>query len=142
MGLETAQLVMRTPAPARLGPGMRALEALVGRAGALALIHVWGGGRVYVPLPGNLHDDHPLVAALGWGLARTLAERYGGGVLEVPRGAVYTRWLRDRELRARLRAGEALEALAAEYGLCERQLRNIAAGRSGGDEPGGGNVAT
>lgn len=126
-------------APANLGPGMREIERVIGRAGALALIHLWGGGRVYVPMPENLNEDHALAAALGPDLARALATHYGGGTLEVPRGAVYVCWLRDREIRARLKGGEPLTELAAEYGLSACQLRNIAAGCSGGDhpEPGG-----
>lgn len=104
----------------------------VGVDAALRLVEVWGGVRVYVPQ--RITDDHALVSTLGRGLAETLAARFGGEALNIPRCLHALRAVRNTRIRSERRQGDSPASLALRYGLTERQVYSILAADDAPDD--------
>lgn len=94
----------------------------VGYDAALVIIQRWGGTRLYVHA--KMTADKPLARAIGLAKARALAARYGNEEICVPRAARRLIAIRNAAIRAAFGERSA-PALARQYGLTERQIRNI-----------------
>lgn len=103
---------------------------VVGVEAALRLVEAWGGVRLYVPQ--QMPEDHLLVSTLGRSEADTLAERYGGETIQIPRCLHALRAVRNSRIRAERHGGASPALLALRYGLTERQVYAIIAAA---DEP-------
>lgn len=105
-------------------PGvLREIEPLIGMAATLRLVEAYGGVRLYVPR--QMHARHPLARLLGLDAAQRLAEMFGGEEhFDIPRAVAIARQVRNRQLRSE-RNEKSQRELALQYGLTERQVRNI-----------------
>lgn len=102
--------------------------AAIGYSATLSLIHVYAGGRVYVPLPSNLTEAHPLARLLGMPLALKLAQAIGGGdPLRVPSSVNVIWQQREEEIVRRSRDGVTVTELARAYGVTERYVYGVRA---------------
>jgi Mor family transcriptional regulator len=110
---------------ARYLPGvLKDIAALIGLPGTLRLVEAYGGVRLYVPK--RIDAEHALAQLLGVESATQLAEVYGGELhFDIPRAVVATRAARDKSIRAERAAGSSHRALALQYRLSERQIRNV-----------------
>lgn len=106
---------------------MNELYTVVGRGAAEALMQAWGGTRLYVPKPDNLKLNHPIVLRIGSYQAERLANRYGGTRLEVPCYSSHLKALRNKEVVNQYEGGIKIEAIALNYGISARGVKNIIA---------------
>lgn len=97
-------------------PGILAeVEAIAGRAAALALAEALGGETVHIPRAENLADDHCLVWAVG-ASAAAISSRYAGEKVYVPRAR--------RALVLHLAAaGWPSRRIASRLGITSRAVR-------------------
>jgi hypothetical protein len=70
----------------RVGLALGRIIAVVGVAGATALVERYGGREIRVPAPEHLEPGHPLAQTLGLDLARAFAARFEGPRFLVPLG--------------------------------------------------------
>ncbi len=106
-----------------LPEAMEPIIDAIGRSAALSLVHVYPGAELYIPKPDNLTEEHPLAAFLGMPLAKRLAERFGGDVLDVP---VCHRMLdaaRAAQVVAALHAGVSVAEVTRRFGVTIRAVR-------------------
>lgn len=103
------------------------LAEVIGLAALTALVECRGGTVLHVPQPHYLRDDHPLVLALGWNAARTLADHYQRERIDVPRCVEAVRAARDAEIHRLTEEGWSARQLALRYGLTERAIKYIRA---------------
>lgn len=87
------------------------LLELLGEGGALRLIELYGGTRLWVPL--HLPGDHALTQQLGAAITARLIQYFGGSQIQVPmarrwRARIYhRRGMTYREMARRLGCTEA-----------------------------------
>jgi CRP-like cAMP-binding protein len=94
----------------RAGPFTHDLLSILGEDAFLRLAEEFGGTELYVP--GQLPDDHPIVAAIGSTLAQRLASFYAPTAIRVP--------LARRERAIRLRSqGLTQREIARKLGMTE-----------------------
>lgn len=99
---------------------------LMGMAPTMALVRAYPGVQLKVPYgerEGRM--SRTLIRLLGNAAAQAFMARHGGEHLCVPRCAQLTRALRDSCICTAYDRGETVHALALEYGLTVRQLRNV-----------------
>lgn len=77
-------------------------------------------------VPKKLPVTHNLVRWIGYDAAAKLSREFRGEILTIATRCSVDRADRDREIVARLKDREAVEIVAAEYGLSVRQVRRIA----------------
>ena len=114
--------------PLRYFPaGFLTIREYCGDAVMWGLFTKFSGARVSVPkkFPGG---EHSLSLHLGVEGCAALVAAFGGSVINVPKCDAAKRALRDASIRARLAAGEHVNALAAEFGLTYRQVQKIGRG--------------
>jgi len=99
------------------------IAAVIGREGALRLVHACGGTRIFVPR--QLRVQHKLVTWLGFEQANRLSRHFGGETLTVVRAAELLRRTRNREIVRRYDSGVGVRQLARENALTERQIYAI-----------------
>lgn len=113
---------------------LHAIISAIGLPAALKLVEVYGGVRIYLPLPGNITSENSIAALIGVDKARALASVWSQERPTLPRAADYLRRERDRVLR-REKKSMSVRDLAMKYGLTERAVYLIlAAGDTGADE--------
>lgn len=94
---------------------------------ALKLVDALGGRAYYVPHAGRLHDEHPIVRAIGMDSARLLAEEWPQMDIMIPRCSEILRKLRNQALAGDA-AAMSVPELARKYDLTERMVYYILAG--------------
>lgn len=106
-------------------PGvLREIADLIGLPATLILVEAYGGVRLYVPY--KVPADHPLALLIGLSAAEKLAEVFGGSEhFDIPRAVAIARQARNRKLREDRTTGMSHRNLAQQYGMTERQVRNI-----------------
>ncbi len=110
------------------------LEELVdaiGMPAALKLIERFGGTRIALPLPANVHADNPVAQVIGVEPVRKLAALWGQERPYLPRAVAYLRRQRDRQLRSDAQR-LPIPQVALRYQLTERAVYLILAN---GEEP-------
>ena len=113
--------------PVSLNP----VAAVIGTSATVSVMRVYAGARLYIPLPENLRDDHPICRLLGGPLAIQLAEILGGSLIDVPKGTTQILKQREDEIIRRWRRGDSARIIARSYGLTERAIfRVIAAAKN------------
>lgn len=113
------------------------IAEIAGDAAAHQLAHAKGGlERVYIPKPENLAAGHWLVDLVGLEHAQAIAQRLGGGHVEIPMGTTATRAHKWRVMRDALGKGQSGAEAARAAGLHQRTVRRHRNGHSGA---GGGN---
>lgn len=109
-------------------PGiLRDLVDLIGLTGTLTLVEHYGGVRLYVPV--KYDPGHPLVKQIGHYAASKLIEVYAGEHFDMPKAEKALRAVRNRKIRA-MYGQKSQRRLAMEFGLTEKQIRNILADMS------------
>lgn len=107
-------------------PGcLREIADLIGIPATMAIVHHYGGVRLYVPK--EIPADHPLAQMIGMGNAMTLSDAYGGETLEIARAEAAIREIRDNEIREQWPALSQRQ-LALKYNTTERNIRRILTG--------------
>lgn len=116
---------MNTEVESRYLPGvLQEIAALVGLPATLALVRAYGGTRLYVPK--RFDPNHPIVKYVGHEAAAKLVASYGGlEHFDLPKGDIAVKAARDKQIRAKRAGGTTHARLAVEFGLTERQIRNI-----------------
>lgn len=105
-------------------PGsLEEIAGVIGREGALKLVHACGGTRVFVPR--TMRVQHKLATLLGFEQARRLSLHFGGETLTVVRAANLLRRTRNREIVRRYDSGDGVRQLARDNALTERQIYAI-----------------
>ncbi|GAB0055728.1 hypothetical protein SIID45300_00023 [Candidatus Magnetaquicoccaceae bacterium FCR-1] len=117
--MESLELILKEDLPGSL----EEIAEVIGREGALQLVHACGGTRIFVPR--KLRVQHKLVTLLGFEQARKLSSHFGGETLTVVRAAELLRRRRNREIIRRYDAGDGVRQLARENALTERQIYAI-----------------
>ena len=108
-------------------PGiLQDLVELVGLQVTLTLVEHYGGVRLYVPV--KYDPEHVLAKQIGHQAALKLIEMYRGDRFDIPRAEKAMRAVRDWKIREQYWGGKSQRQLAREYGLTDRQIRNILAG--------------
>ena len=108
------------------------IAEVAGTDAALQVAKAQGGGEAYIPLPHNLTEEHWLVAAVGLASARKIAERVGGGAMDIPYGPLGG--LRRRvwaAIRQGLSEGKSVSQVARQVGVTENTVRRHKTGRLG-----------
>lgn len=129
--------------PEALPAAIRELAEAIGDSDALRLIGQHGGARVNVPKKAS--EDHPLRMGLSAQGFDRLVARYGGGVLDLPKGDAYLRNLRHDQVRQCREHGLKIDDIAEVTGYTRRHVINILGGHGSdidtatmdlfGDEP-------
>lgn len=101
---------------------MRSVVEAIGHSATLSLIHVYGGTTVWIPLPCDLREGHPLVGLLGGPCTAKLCRAVGGLRLQVPLAAVITLQARDVRIMVRWRSGATISTIAREFGLTRKSV--------------------
>lgn len=104
---------------------MRELSDAIGASAAMSVVRVFGGGRIYVPKPTALDDQHPLTVLLGRPLAVRLCDRLGGERFEVPRAAAVEVRLRNDEIARRFLQGKSIRQIAIAFGISKSAVWNV-----------------
>ena len=105
---------------------LREAAELIGVPAALLLAREYGGRRLYVPLPANCHEEHPLARLLGLDALRKLAEEWGGQEhFTIPCATNVQRVLRNAQVRAARAAGTCVSQIAQQFGMTERHVARI-----------------
>jgi hypothetical protein len=99
------------------------IAALIGRPGALAIISIWGGGRLYIPRTAT--PTHPIADVVGELMLERLCARHGGDVLELPLPP--TAAARRRRILELEQAGGTTREIAFATGCTERYVRKVLA---------------
>jgi hypothetical protein len=118
--------------PRPLPRSVQEVADVIGREAALALVdslprafgRPW---QAFVYIPKAIRPDHPLVLLLGWNTADKLVRVFGGEMLRLASCSWSRKGERDIAIRAMRASGAAVQAVAREFQISERQVRNICA---------------
>ena len=125
---KTAVSVSKSDLPA----SAQAIADVIGVEATLKLAERYsdsrGIGKVYVPLPENLTESHPLACLLGLNVARTFAWTFGGDAVFVPR---CRRAMRLAAIWRDFMAGLDVPQVAAIHHVTERHVRQVTAEERG-----------
>lgn len=100
--------------------------AVIGESLTLELINVYGGTTQRLPAIRNATDEHEFAKVIGKEKLHQLIQAIGASrYVYIPRCADGLRLKRDREIVNRFNEGEAVETLAREHSLSDRQIWNI-----------------
>lgn len=84
-------------------------------------------GKVILYVPQQVRVDHPLVALLGIDLATKMVRAFGGMMLQPAICTALRVGERDEAIRAMRASGVSVQAIAREFRISDRQVRNICA---------------
>ncbi len=108
------------------------IAEVAGETAALQIAHAKGGlERVYIPTPERLAAGHWLVDLVGADKARAIAQRLGGGHIEIPMGETARRARKWAVMRQALDAGKSGAEAARMAGVHQRTVRRHRNGHSG-----------
>jgi hypothetical protein len=105
-----------------LPPLLQEIAQLIGLSKTLLVIARYGG--IPLRVPAQFDPTHPLCAILGHEAGAALMARFRGERLEIPRGVIAQKAVRDRHIRD-MRGVKPQWQLALEHQLTARQVRNI-----------------
>lgn len=108
-----------------LPPSLQRVAEHIGLPATLRLVEARGGISIWVPTTDRCTPEHYLSRLIGFAALLALAELHGGEELEIPRAVAAVRAVRDARIREQYDGGKSQWDLALEYGLTERQIRNI-----------------
>lgn len=119
----------------RLPESVRQVAEVIGETAALELVKRWPRQAVRgdVPfrpvmyVPSRLTPDHRLVAIIGWMLAERLVKAFGGDIIFLAMCANIVRNDRDQAIAEAVARNATPAAIAARFGMSERQVRRIIA---------------
>lgn len=117
-------------------PGVLAeIAELAGESAAMAVARARGGTRAYIPSVDGLKDGHWLPQAVGMEAARRIAERIGGGEVDIPLGPYAGNRAAVRQaIRDGVQAGHSEAAIARLAGVADRTVRRHKNGHTGGGD--------
>jgi len=92
---------------------------------ALKFARAFGGRKFYFCRPEYLHSDHPLVKAVGFDDAATIAQHYMADIVDVPKAERWHIAARNRMMLQERQKGASQSDLARKTGLTVRQVRNV-----------------
>lgn len=103
---------------------------MIGRDAALSLVdslpralnRPW---QSWCYVPQKIRPDHSLVLLLGWDVACKLVRAFGGEMLTLSNCSYARKDERDAAIRAMRASGVSVQAVAREFRISERQVRNI-----------------
>lgn len=101
------------------------LEMLLGRDAADKMVTAYRGQEIHIPYGKGLAETHKLVKLLGMEVASRLCHYWGGTTLSTPMQYAKAIKQRDSGIVSQYKAGVDSNALASEYGISSRQIRNI-----------------
>lgn len=111
------------------------LTEIIGQQATFRLMQLHGGTRIYIPEARHCGERHYLAVAIGHDQLLALAREFGGDRVEVPVGLYAVKKARNAEILERHRDGATQSELALHFGITERQVRNILAGRDVLEDP-------
>ena len=107
-------------------PGsMDGVVEAIGFSAAISIIHVYGGGELFVPLRKNMTERHPLARLLGIPLALHLTDAYGGEAIQIPMGDRVLATAREAQIIAAWNNGESAPAIGRRFLRSERYVRLV-----------------
>jgi hypothetical protein len=122
----------------RLSGILGEIEEAAGLAVALQLASERGGREVYIPQPGSLTAEHWLVQLVGMEAAQKVAQRIGGGRVELPLGpAGGSRskvWATIRQALSEGKSAPEAARLAGVHHKTVRRHKNGYSGAAGDDD--------
>ncbi len=101
------------------------LEMLLGREAADKMVAAYRGQEIHIPYVKSLPESHNLVKILGLEVAKRLCHYWGGTRLSAPMQYAKTIEARNSAIVKKYKSGIDSNALATEYGISSRQVRNI-----------------
>jgi hypothetical protein len=108
-----------------LPPLICEIAEVAGLRAALALAEARGGNRLYIPMPSQLSDGHPLVKIVGPAAAKKLCEhfaRLSGVDLEIPRGPTGSRAKQWRHMAQLIEEGAPSSIITQRLGISRRTV--------------------
>ena len=106
-----------------LPPLLQDFERRIGLQATMALVHEWGGLRVYFPTPDRVTPDHPYAKVIGVEALMALAQEYGGlPHFQLPKAERALQAVRNAQIAADYATAKTARQIAAEHGLTERQV--------------------
>lgn len=117
---------MNIPAE-QLPQSLHEIVDVIGVSATLKLVQAYPGIKLWIPA--DVDPEHNVAVLLGHAKARLLSERFKRTQIEIPRCVDAVRAARDAEIRRRYDNGETQSALALEYELTERRVREIVSKR-------------
>lgn len=106
-----------------LSPLLLDLEQLIGMEATLALVDLWGGVQLYIPV--EIPEGHKIEEAIGSESAKHLARYFGGDHIAMPLAKEYRRRKRNSEIFRKKNEGATAHALAREYDMTQRNVWQI-----------------
>lgn len=82
-------------------------------------------GKVILYVPQSIRPDHHLVQLLGWANAEKLVDSFGGMMLQPAICTALRVGERDEAIRGMRSRGISVQAIAREFGITDRHVRNI-----------------
>lgn len=102
------------------------IEALIGEEAYAALIRLYGGRRLYVPV--CITPENPIVLVIGWMRAIAFAQTFGGERIEIPMRDSFSACAARHDAIRRMRNnGATVAEICASTGYSARQVRRILA---------------
>ncbi len=105
-----------------LEPVLRDFVDVSSLRATLLIVQVYGGTRL--PLPREMHAEHPLAKLVGLQEARQIANHFRGNRPLVPKALPALTAIRDRQIKANPE-GLTMAELARRHGLGERRIYQI-----------------
>ncbi|MBF0454081.1 MAG: hypothetical protein HQL72_04590 [Magnetococcales bacterium] len=99
------------------------IKEVVGLEGAIKLLDLCGGTRLFIPR--NLKAQHRLANLLGLEAAQKMSAYFGGETLTIVRASRAKKKVRNRTIILRYGEGERVPELARAFKLTERQIYSI-----------------
>lgn len=124
--------------PDALPQSAKELAELIGLPALLKLVE-WRGG-VYLSVPLNIHDQHPITHRIGIEAATKLTNIHGGTELEIPRCTAAIKVVLHAQIVQRRDSGETELAVARDVGVTGRWVREIRARHRQQQESGQGDM--
>ena len=102
-----------------------ALNDLLGKDAARALLITFGGVRTYIPKTVKENAKHEFIPIIGAEGFRLLCEAYGGGAISLCNGEKPS--MRRKKILEALACKKAIRDIAIEYGVTERYVNVLLA---------------
>lgn len=107
----------------KLDESLPELSSLISLDSVLKLVDAFGGQDVYVPRKETI--DSKLGNVIGTKDLSVLRDYYKGSHIKIPRLMPVRRMLRNQEISEVRTKGAAINEIAAQFDLTERQILNI-----------------
>lgn len=101
------------------------IARIIGPQGALRLVELYGGRRLYIPE--RIDATHALARELGLEAAEALGATYAGERIEIPLARQWCAAIRAKAVAEARAAGHSQAQVAEQFGICERTVRSFVA---------------